>query len=80
MKDGVSAFPGFGSSVNPYTDQPSLECVDPGMTLRDWFAGQALMGCISGNYKMFTTIYAPALAKTSYVIADAMLAAREKTV
>lgn len=47
----------------------------PGMTLRDYFAGQALMGMMAadrrwdgGNADM---------AKASYSVADAMLSARE---
>lgn len=48
---------------------------DPGMTLRDWFAGQAmpvvtaLLGRDVGTADM--------LARDAYTIADAMLAARE---
>ncbi len=43
-----------------------------GMTLRDWFAGQALAGCATDEgWKPQN------LAAWSYEIADAMLAARE---
>lgn len=51
----------------------------PGMTLRDWFAGQALAGictpiegddaCAQWNHRM--------LANGAYAMADAMLRARE---
>lgn len=60
-KDGEPAFPNRGT-IAP--------C--PGMTLRDWFAGQALAGmiaCDSGSWAQ--------LATRAYQSADAMLAARE---
>ena len=50
--------------------------VEDGMTLRDYFAGQALAGILSntaGNYK------ASEIAIDSYIVADAMLEARLKT-
>jgi hypothetical protein len=45
-----------------------------GMTLRDWFAGQALAGVLADG-----TVDLPAdrLATTAFGIADAMLKARE---
>jgi len=53
-----------------------------GMTLRDWFAGRALAGMCA----MMDKISAPAnmsgengLALQAYLIADAMLAARQGT-
>lgn len=45
-----------------------------GMSLRDWFAGQALLWCLSefaGNTKE------EQLAEAAYQIADAMLCARD---
>ena len=44
-----------------------------GMTLRDWFAGQALVGLVGRA----ETNDGLAIAKDAYVIADAMLRARE---
>ena len=43
-----------------------------GMTLRDWFAGQALMGLSQQD------ISPRATASIAYTIADAMLAARKE--
>ena len=68
-KDGGPAFPG------------KLDLVDggdiqyPGMTLRDWFAGQALL---SAGYYMRGGEGAENVAKKCYAVADAMLAARGK--
>lgn len=44
-----------------------------GMTLRDYFAGQALEGMIADH----TNLCLPLLAKQAYDIADAMLEARK---
>jgi hypothetical protein len=47
---------------------------DNGMTLRDWFAGQALTGNVFG-----ANVYeAESVAKQCYAIADAMIAERDK--
>lgn len=61
--DGGPAFPAdsFGSQHNP------------GMSLRDWFAGQALVGFITAD----DGCGYDAAAEWSYAHADAMLAARE---
>ena len=56
----------------------------PGMSLRDWFAGKVLLGCLSyshcneswGDYHNNSTD--DGLASHCYRIADAMLAEREK--
>ena len=45
---------------------------EPGMTLRDWFAGQALAGMLDRAYGIKCEI----IAARSYEMADAMLAAR----
>lgn len=51
-----------------------LELTDGGMTLRDWFAGKAMQGMILLQSYRGT---AADMAKESYVMADAMLKARE---
>lgn len=75
QKNGGPAFP--GGSFPEHPQQPN------GMTLRDWFAGQALTGMLAHG-----TRYRPrpgdpenwheAIAKEAFEIADAMLAEREK--
>jgi hypothetical protein len=56
---------------NKQTDECTNQLV---MTLRDWFAGQALCGYIAAN----PSIDDHKAAEWSYATADAMLAAREK--
>lgn len=47
----------------------------PGMTLRDWFAGQALVGLLASDPGSTTW---EVDAENAYLAADAMLAARSK--
>ena len=47
-----------------------------GMTLRDWFAGQALAGLVFHND--FGNVSDENIAKGAYSYADAMLAARKQ--
>lgn len=65
VNDGGSAFP-WGE-------------LGGGMTLRDWFAGQALAGILSTNARVYWAGLDPAAsaATVSYRMADAMLKARE---
>lgn len=65
MKDGGLAFP---------NDSWTTE----GMSLRDWFAGQAL-NMIVGMMDDNTPLHPESIARASYAIADAMLKAREET-
>ena len=67
IKDGGPAFPTADiNGENEFIDRP-------GMTLRDWFAGQALPRATIGAGGC-----AAAISARAYFIADAMLAAREK--
>ena len=53
---------------------------NPGMTLRDWFAGQALVSMgptVKAAPGATLQDVAESMASTAYVVADAMLAARE---
>jgi len=49
-----------------------------GMSLRDWFAGQALQGLLAGAADADCT--AADYARDAFMMADAMLAARKKDV
>ena len=60
IKDGGPAF-------------PILRSDQPGMTLRDWFAGQALAGLLANGGAQFWE----GDAQNAYAAADAMLAARK---
>ena len=64
--DGGPAFP-TDSSISPFIKSA------PGMSLRDWFAGQALTK-LACDFSHFTPEHA---AKWAYRVADAMLEARK---
>ena len=51
-------------------------CDDTGMTLRDYFAAKALQGLLATDLNCAPE-YAQAIADSTYVMADAMLKARE---
>lgn len=69
IKDGGSAFP----QINDTPGYPAW----PGMTLRDWFAGQALSGWLA-SFGPDDAVKAEQVAKFSYEIADAMISIREE--
>jgi hypothetical protein len=69
LDDGGPAFPSHGSMG---------EVAHEGMTIRDWFAGQALCGLI-GLPASRSPSSAEFLAKKAYEAADAILAEREKS-
>lgn len=66
MKDGGTAFPTLDNAGH------GLSLREHGMSLRDWFAGQALAGIITLRPNT-----ADEAAWAAYEAADAMLAARE---
>ena len=78
-KDGGSAFPVLDSYSN-LDGTWRLDCVDGGMTLRDYFATQALAGSMVGTGNNFIISKQKALkfATEAYLLADAMLEVREK--
>ena len=63
-----------GGPAFPNNDQHG--CAFAGMTLRDWFAGQALAGLIA-NEGMFNDARKMKDGERCYKQADAMLAARK---
>jgi hypothetical protein len=73
MPDPDFAFP-FGQ-ISEHTGQPINGYWSPGMTLRDYFAAQALSNR-AGMLKN-GVMYASDVATECYYIADAMLTARE---
>ena len=73
MIDGGPAFP---CHTNPLPGK--LANAPRGMTLRDWFAGQALSGYMAYSHPQSVVgIFPESAAKVAYECADAMLAARE---
>ena len=74
MDNNPPAFPGQPR------DSSGAPCGDhmPGMTLRDWFAGQALPQVMALYPEGVTPDRVKTIAKASYAIADVMLAGRAK--
>jgi len=76
-KDGGTAF-----LVQPYNTSPSQwSDGSEGMTLRDYFAGQALTGLCALNWQSAYNQHMPSAeeyAENAYCIADAMIKARKK--
>jgi hypothetical protein len=72
--DGGPAFPTnemrFNANVDSFVNE---DC--PGMTLRDWFAGKALVGMLADTETEGT---AKDFARRSYEMADAMITERSK--
>ena len=67
--DGGQAFP-ISDASGP---------IQSGLTMRDYFAGQALSGLSAvGNVELYDTAY-DRIAVEAYRFADAMLAARKNT-
>jgi hypothetical protein len=71
--DGGSAFPVIGK----HSSQGRMEMDSPGMTLRDWYAGQALNAIIPRpkTIEEFESItdFDIAFAKVAYQIADTVI-------
>jgi hypothetical protein len=67
-----------GGPAFPWPD-PEQNSGAVGMTLRDWFAGQALSGFLANPEQDYAPLIAdktPMLARKAYLLADAMLKAR----
>ena len=67
-----------GGAAFPFaaTDPSNAELQSSGMSLRDYFAGQALVGLLSGQYRENSTGNLGEAPQEAYMIADAMLDAR----
>lgn len=88
INDGGPVFPHIHTDL--YDDDgrdlpgPQVHTTRPGLSLRDWFAGQALSGLLSSDHGaasaaklLLDTGTYTSLANCAFNIADAMLAARE---
>lgn len=82
IEDGGPAFPSAWTQLG----DDMARIPGEGMSLRDWFAGQAINGICAGlcadssnGYaaNAFSRVGVTEAAKDSYLIADAMLAARK---
>lgn len=78
--DGGPAFPHEGFKANYEIGKGLVQIphIFSGMSLRDWFAGQALTGLIFHND--FGHVFTEDIAAGAYSYADAMLEARNKEV
>ncbi len=78
LNDGGPAFPMvLNVELNPDSNRTlgSIESTE-GMSLRDWFAGMALNGLLSGEH---FSLKNEVIVKMSYELADATIAQREKS-
>lgn len=75
-EDGGSAFPGKRQGIMNMTGA-SYEIDEPGMSLRDYFAGMALQG-IMATRTDFRPEWQSEYAWRAYSMADVMLAERAK--
>lgn len=66
IDDGGTAFPVVSDIFGHHS----------GMSLRDWFAGQVVSGMVAGGRGLDISV--EQFAKSSYAIADAMIAERNK--
>jgi hypothetical protein len=64
----LALYPGADGNLHPFPTQYV------GLSVRDYFAGQALVGLLQDGVNAVT---GSALARDAYLIADHMLAARE---
>mgnify|MGYP001575500800 CR=1 FL=1 len=77
VKDGGRAFPRpYGNTG--HSNEPSWSTDEVGMSLRDWFAGQALAGYLALHGGDNDGVPGPNMAaRRAYAYAAAMLAQRE---
>jgi hypothetical protein len=75
INDGGPAFP--AQPIHHFPDGITMSQNQGGMTLRDYFAGQALAGMLINYTTQKFGVGEQTCAKGAYEFADAMLAARE---
>lgn len=78
MEDGGQAFPSVAGDYSRWGDaeEATMKAV-PGMTLRDYFAGQALIA-LAGNWGDHAGVRPEDVADDCYTLADQMLVTRER--
>ena len=74
MNDGGPAFPQNKENLFRIGNGPGEGPIPGGMSLRDWFAGMALSELAHPDYE---DMNADPIARRAYLIADAMLQARQ---
>jgi hypothetical protein len=77
MKDGGSAFPLRQVDFGRGPEDPGLYGM-AGMTFRDYYAGQAMVGLIGRVCELTSVTTVEQVVKDSYIFADAMIAERDK--
>ena len=79
--DGGPAFPVLEPGRQGFADVPTKSSKQHlGLSLRDYFAGQALMGFLSavGPHQPYSADPADIAAKRAYEYADALIAERDR--
>lgn len=75
--------PAFGCGVMPHPTEVTKSVPVAGLTVRDWFAGQALSAIAKNREALsYATVGVEAaqwMAKQAYDLADALLAERSKS-
>jgi hypothetical protein len=72
----VNTHPDEGGAAFPLSRGDDGGWFQSGMSLRDWFAGQALAGLLAAGAQDFET--GMMIAREAYIAADAMLAVRSQ--
>jgi hypothetical protein len=85
INTGGPAFPRpLGNNGRPHFEDSEVSPDQEGMSTRDWFAGQALIGVMVVRTMLIERglahdVIQESLAEEAYELADAMIAEREKT-
>jgi hypothetical protein len=76
INDGGPAFPFDLIDVLPGTGEQGVREQHSGLSIRDYFAAKAMQGLLAGFFNDSTKYNASDLPKEAFMIADAMIAAR----